>query len=246
MRRVLWTAVCILGTGTAFGESVGTIQMQYSDWYGNGGGANIHWLDLGGNPHAATVLLGTGRFNKTAGTGVGALFPNGLLSVSCKDLDHYLYQPSARYDVIPLTDSPNGRPIPPERIAKLRELFGRYYTDLFAGADAQRKNKAEAFGLCVWELVDETAATLDVKGGPGFWTEYANTTVTSMANGWLASLNGQGPNWKVYALVTPGGHQDFAAGVVPEPSTLAELFALGGLALAWLACRGVRRPTIPP
>jgi len=237
MRRVLAAAAIILSAGTAFGESVGTIQMQYSSWYGNGTGTTIHWLDDASHLHSDKTLVGLGRFNKTAGTGVGALFANGQLSVFCKDLYHTLYQPKATYDVVPLSAAPNGKPISPDRIALFQELFGRHYTGLFSGSESDKKNKAESFGLCVWELMNETGGTLDVKTGPGFWTGYGNTTVTSTANGWLASLDGQGPKWNVYALVAPGGHQDFMIARVPEPATLVNLLAGGALGLGWLVYR---------
>lgn len=116
----------------------------------------------------------------------------------------------------------------------LQELWGRYYG--IASTDPQ---KAEAFSAAVWETVFETDAARDVTVGTGFRCTQLATGMASLANSWLATLDGTGHKADLRAL-TSGGYQDFLV-EVPEPAT-AGLVLVGSL--VQLSLRRKRMRTI--
>ncbi|MGA2266094.1 MAG: PEP-CTERM sorting domain-containing protein [Phycisphaerae bacterium] len=173
-------------------------------------------------------VTGYGGFymlNKTAGTGQGTLIPNGQIYAVCIDLPQNSIDSSYTYDVrmpdeAPITTVP---PMGAARAAQLSELWGRYFSQ--AASDPQ---KAEAFSAAVWEIVFETDAARDVTSGAGFYCTGLAPGMDTLANSWLASLNGTGPMADLRAL-TSCDYQDFVT-VIPEPATLS-LLGLGALAM---------------
>ena len=195
---------------------------------------------------------GATRSVKTSGTGpIGSLVPNGTFDAFCMDLRDPLASATQFYEIRPLGDSPNGGPLAPAKQELLRELWGRYYPSIYTGTATDQRTKAEAFSFCVWEIGYEKSGKLDVTKGPGFWVQQQKSlgtpAVSSLANGWLASLNGKGPKWNLWSLVPLTSstgrnvYQDLMFGLpVPEPGSLAMLAGLG-LTLAAAAARRRRR-----
>lgn len=125
------------------------------------------------------------------------------------------------------------------------DLLGKLYTQ--AGA-VQTKDESVAFQLAVWEIVDETLPTLDLRTGAFTVDAGATGTQIGLANGWLASISkpAAAKAWTAERLCSPTT-QDFvifspnhitldslnALTTVPEPTSLA----LAGLALGALAWR---------
>jgi hypothetical protein len=163
--------------------------------------------------------------NKTAGTGQGTLIPNGLVHGICIDLYQNAIGSSYTYDVRMPAEAPitTALPMGAGRAALLAELWGRYYP--LASSTPQ---KAEAFSAAAWEIVFESDPNLDVTVGTGFYCSGLATGMDTLANGWLASLDGTGPMAELRAL-TSGCYQDFVV-AIPEPATLCVL-GLGALAM---------------
>ena len=216
MRLVITGLVLLCMAGIA-GASIGTVTASNDGFFTDG------YINIAGARNV-TGYGGIYYLNKTAGTGDGALLPNGRINSFCIDLFQDSAGGSAPYDVW----MPEFAPIPgvamgTDRANKLRELWGNYF--LIAAADPQ---KAEAFSACVWEIVFETDTVLTVSSGTGFSCSDLATGMPDLANGWLASLNGSGPLANLRAI-TSETYQDYLV-EVPEPATLS-LLALGGLAM---------------
>ena len=163
--------------------------------------------------------------DKTAGTGDGALLPNGLVKSGCIDLLQDSASGSMTYNVLMPADAPvPGTTMGPVKAALLQELWGRYFHSQ-AELDPQ---KAEAFSAAVWEIVFESDSTLDVTVGTGFSCTGLATGMDTLANSWLASLDGTGPKADLRAL-THETYQDYLV-EVPEPASLL-LITLGGLTI---------------
>jgi len=240
------------------GSGLGTMTLKKTGWLNGDRMLALRFLAaITPNVKVTQYKSGYGavRFNKTSGSGqVGGLVPNGVFDAFCMDLRDVLAVPTTFYEVKPLGQSPNGGPMPPAKQELLRELWGRYYLSIYTGTPTERRNKTEAFSLSVWEIGYETSSKLDVTQGPGFWIQqqkWLNTpAVTSIANSWLASLNGKGPKWNVWSLAPSTAvrgtnlYQDMMFGLpVPEPGTLAMLVGLVGTLAVGAAWRRRRTPT---
>ena len=217
--------VCLLVASLATADILGTVTAAYT---GNFTDGTIKlWGD--GYPGGIEGYGGVYILNKTAGTGEGALIPDGDIWSFCIEMAEHPSGDPVAYDVV----MPSDAPLPPTHgqigaagQEYLRELWGRYYdTAILNQADA------EAFSACVWEIVYEGSDPMawDVSAGPGFRCE--KLADPGKANGWLASLDGTGPKAHLRALVYEG-EQDYLVEIIPEPGTLAMLaLGLGGIIL---------------
>jgi hypothetical protein len=237
------------------GSPLGTMTLKKVDWLNGFRMLSLRFqAQITPKVRVTQYKSGRGAFhaNKLSGSGaVGGQVPNGPFDVFCMDLRDTLGPTGMLYDIKPLGESPNGGPMPPAKQELLRELFGRYRGLIDVGTAAERRTRTEAFSLAIWEIGYETSAKLDVTSGPGFWVaqnKYLGTpVVSSIANSWLASLNGKGPKWNVWSLAPlspPKGkntYQDLIFGFpVPEPGTLALLSTLVATLAAGAAWRRLR------
>ena len=166
----------------------------------------------------------------------------GFLDAFCIELLQGPPSSFATYAVVMPEDAPDpGEYVPGamgyEKQEHLRELWGRYF-----GAARLDGLKAEVFSACVWEIVyedNETVWDVTTIGSPDGRGFRCTGTDTTLANAWLASLDGEGPKANLRALTHPD-HQDFLV-ETPEPATLWLLVTGGATALIGAVRRRRRR-----
>jgi len=232
-KMAIIACVLVLAGSNVFATPVNSVTMEHK-----GFGASDKIKIWGGGHKDKSITSGVFMFDKTAGTGTGELIDDGLLGGFCVDLRQRVAKGSNVYEVIMPQEGP--RPVSlygmgEAKAGYLSELWGRYYDESWAAGgkySKDQKNKAEAFGAAVWEIVYE-----DVPGVVGGWDVRTDGTRGSggfratgldyqLANSWLASLDGTGAMANLRVLSHDSG-QDFLV-VVPEPATVA-LFAIGGV-----------------
>ena len=231
MRRItsILVVALLFAVGSASADVVGTATIAYTGNFTDG------TININGVVNIQTYG-GIFLLNKTAGTGDGALIPNGIVNAFCIDLFQYTNSNPEVYVVQTVDAAPITTGIGPMGTAKadaLSELWGRYFSQIVGNAQ-----KAEAFSACVWEIVNETDPNWDVTVGAGFRCTGLATTMPATANGWLNSLDGTGPMADLRAL-TSECHQDFIC-EIPEPAALSVL-TLGAIATIF---RRVKRSNI--
>lgn len=193
----------------------------------------------GGGLENADVFAGVYTFDKTAGTGEGKLWDNGLVTGFCTELSEMVPAITSKYNVIPLENGPVptsflGGPMGQEKADYIRELWGRFYDPSWATQGQhtwKQDSQAAAFASAIWEIVYEDLPAIPAKwdvtvdgtaGALGFAAEWVDS---DLANGWLHALDGTGPkaDLRVFSF---NGSQDYIA-QVPEPATIV-LLGLGG------------------
>ena len=213
---------------------VGTVEIVNT-----GNAANEMITVWGGGLGGVDVYAGVYTFKKTAGTGEGKLWDNGLVTGFCTELTESIPTITSKYNVIPLEKGPIptcflGGPMGHEKADYISELWGRFYDPSWAteGQHTWKQNsQASAFASAIWEIVYEDLPVKPAKwdvtvdgtaGALGFASEWVDS---DLANGWLHALDGTGPraDLRVFSF---GGSQDYIA-QVPEPATIV-LLGLGG------------------
>jgi uncharacterized protein (TIGR03382 family) len=126
------------------------------------------------------------------------------------------------FDVAPIEDAPSsfadGMGV--IRADRLKELFGRRYAESSDSAE-----NAVAFGIAVWEIVNDD--TFDLNTG-GFIANSTNPAgAKDLAASWLAEIDGNGPRASLLALLSDTA-QDYVVvnTEIPAPGALA-LASLG-------------------
>jgi hypothetical protein len=203
-----------------------------------GHGAN-HAADVYGAGYAGQgVYTGVYMLDKTAGTGAGTFWDNGSIAAFCIELEEPATFSVLPYDVVGVSDAYNGllnESLGMDRSNYLSELWGRYYDPSWAddGPFTLGENgSAASFAAAVWEIVyeDLPATTFDwdvtADGTPGIPGFSIDSVDSSVANAWLASLNGSGPMAEL-AVFTNEGNQNYLV-AVPEPTTML-LLGVGGV-----------------
>ncbi|UCE49940.1 MAG: PEP-CTERM sorting domain-containing protein [Phycisphaerales bacterium] len=194
----------------------------------------------GGGLDGADVYAGVYTFEKTAGTGEGKLWDNGLVTGFCAELSETVPTITSKYSVIGLEKGPVptgflGGPMGQGKADYIRELWGRFYDPSWATEGQhtwKRSSRAAAFASAIWEIIYEDLPAKPAKwdvtvdgsaGALGFASEWVDS---DLANGWLHALDGTGPkaDLRVFSF---DGSQDYIA-QVPEPATIV-LLGLGGV-----------------
>ncbi|HJX03098.1 MAG TPA: PEP-CTERM sorting domain-containing protein, partial [Dehalococcoidia bacterium] len=213
---------------------VGTMDIVHSGY-----GANGVMTVWGGGLSDLDVYGGVYMLNKTDGTGLGNIWPNGLIGGFCIELHQWSPDTTLKYDVVGLHEVNNsfmGGTMGTEKADYLAELWGRFYNPAWADGgpySSEEKSKAEAFAAAVWEIIYEdlpaSPLSWDVTtdGSAGAHGFFASNVDADAANSWLRALTGCGPKAQLMAVVNDG-KQDFII-QVPEPATIC-LLGLGGLA----------------
>lgn len=222
----------VLLSGVPTWASLDTVTLS-SAGYGATGTAKIY----GGGHDGVTTTAGLLKYEVTASSGAGDdLFDVGsTIGVFCMDLGQY----ASSYKTYDITDPADG-PVPDtylgsgmgvEKAALLSELWGRYYDSSWLTGSTYteaQKNAAEAFQICIWEIIyEDYGNAVDItsdgtSGELGFKAKYVES---SLANSWLTSLDGTGPTADLVSLSNCYS-QDFLTAVnveVPEPATVALL-----------------------
>jgi hypothetical protein len=212
---------------------VGTVDIAYS-----GLGASDVLTIWGGGHNGLNGYGGVYMLNKTAGTGQGNFWPNGLIGSFCMELNQLAASDTRKYDVFNLGEanvSFFGSQLGTAKANYITELWGRFYDPAWAttGSHTNQQNRdAEAFSAAVWEIIYE-----DLPGSPWGWNVSVDGTTgtggfkatnvdATTANSWLHALNGLGPKAELRAFINCG-KQDYIV-EVPEPATLC-LLGLSGL-----------------
>jgi len=216
--------------------SANTVEIAHVG-YGSSSYLNI-W---GGGHSGLQVVGGVYMLEKTGGTGIGEMWPDGLIPSFCAELTQETSDEPQLYSVVP----PESAPVPiaflggfmgPVKADFIRELWARYYDPAWAvGPETiEEKQRAEAFHAAIWEIIYEslpaTPLGWDVKvdGTPGPLGFACINADRDLANEWLHSLTGEGPMADLMAFISCG-YQDFIV-EIPEPATIG-LLVLGGMSL---------------
>lgn len=232
-RTVLAVAVALalplLAARTTHADTVDIVH----DGYGAYGAATFWAAGHYGNVAMAGVYL----LDKTAGTGIGNTWPDGLIPGFCMELHEPLPTSTFQYQVTMPDNAYNsiiGEALGTYKGNYLRELWARYFDPAWAspGVHTEQQNAAaEAFAAAVWEIIYEDlpcsptgwdVTTDGTLGAGGFRAENLDAAT---ANKWLHELTGSGAKADLRAFVLQG-HQDYLV-VVPEPATIL-LLGLGG------------------
>ncbi len=171
------------------------------------------------------------------GTGeVGEAMANaGQIDAFSADFRRPLKWGTVEYNIFSLDSGPLGS-VSQAKQDLLSELWGRHYESLGEGSTGTRRNCAEAFSMAIWEILNESNQSLDVKRGT--FSSRANNSnqsrVLTLANEFLASLGSSDPletTYEIFGLIpTVGSFQPLLVGLptpIPEPATLVSLLGLG-------------------
>jgi len=227
-----FAAFLMLPSMAANALTLGTVNVS-----GSTQGASATADVYGGGYTGQTVHTGVYMLDKTSGTGAGTFWDNGPVAGFCIELGEPAPQSPTAYDVISVSEAYSSvlnESVGSAKSNSLSELWGRYYDPSWAdGAYTSSDNSnAAAFAAAVWEIVyeDLPAATYDwdvtADGTPGIPGFAIDSVDASVANAWLASLNGMGPMAEL-AVFTNDGNQNYLV-AVPEPTTLL-LLGVGGV-----------------
>ena len=205
----------------------------------------------GGGREGTYTHAGVYMLEKSNSTYEGNLWPDGEITGFCMELSQINPTSLSSYDVIkpdngPLPLTSIGSTIGSTKAQYIQELWGRYYDSSWSsGATFTEKQNHEAasFAIAIWEIVHE-----DLPLSPLGWDVMTDGTLGdggfrtdgdySLANDWLASLDGTGPMADLRVL-SSDGYQDYIV-AVPEPATIIMVGFGGVLSLI----RRKRRPAI--
>ena len=223
--------ISIAITSTASATILGTTNIQnhnnsLSD-HGNlwGGG-------LDGGSYYTGIYSWTNEISGS--TGLGTQVPDWGFCIELTQDAH-----NGNVNVIPLEEGPLPvtavTPMGTIKENYIRELWGRDFDqNWITNPTTANKQMAEAFGVCLWEIIYETDKTTggapiwDVTSGTGFHATGIEQAAT--ANSWLSQLDGNTAYFanNLYAISTLNG-QDYLV-QVPEPTTVC-ILGLGALSL---------------
>lgn len=206
-------------------------------------GLNVIYTFDGGAP----TNVKAGVMNWTVLSSSSSEFPNyapgAHVKSFCIELNQFVGE---NYDGAAVTDAPvPGDPGAPD-ISNIRgqlisELFGRHRAEALSteGSLPERRSRAAAFALALWELTHEGSNSddgqlvsgdmLDVTEGDFSAVQLnGNSNALTMANAWLAGLQGgAGINENLYAWVNSENQDQMVFIPLPAPLALAAVGVVG-------------------
>ncbi len=189
---------------------------------GVGPGSNGQYSFNGGADWNNTGAAGHFNWTRTGGDYAGA---QGNFMSFCTELTEQIANGSNYcYTVTALESAPSsGGGMGSAKADLIRELFGRYYTPAFGAV--LPATQATALQLAIWEIVyEDDSFSLGLGSGLVRLTNDNGAAVT-LANTYLASLDGTGPLNTTIVVMSGAGIQDQ---IIPAPGSFA-LLGLGGL-----------------
>ena len=186
---------------------------------------------------------------RTADTGIGDIWSNGLMPGFCIELPEPPTEVTFTYSVGMPDDNYNhylGEVLGTPKANYLRELWAEHYDSAWASGSSytsQQNSMAEVFAAAVWEIVYEDLPVsplgwdVTADGSPGIGGFAAVNLDSATANKWLHELTGGGSKADLL-VVSHAGRQDYLV-AVPEPATFILLGLSGSLGL----CRRRRAAT---
>lgn len=168
-------------------------------------------LDGGAN-WSGTGPAGIFNWTRTGGDFAGL---QGNFSAFCCELtEHIGYGGGYTYTVASLESAPTALGgMGSAKADAIRELFGRYYNPSFnTSIDSTH---AAAMELSIWEITHETEGVWGMSTGTARFQNDDGAAIT-LADQWLASLDGTGPKATDLYALTANGVQDM---IVPTPGT---------------------------
>lgn len=220
----LTTSVAAAAVAVAFALPAAAAPFEVSQQ-----GSNV----FGGNGNLGTTVTWTGGTTGTTAGGfaLSATELGGDFVAWCLDIGHTLDLPGD-YSI---TTTPFAHStIPGTTLAALQKLVNTAYTSVLAGLG--NSAISAGFQLALWEILDETSGSYDVKTGSTTVSNGASSAVVLAANGFLANLEGpQTGNYKLTYLQSEEGRVGqslVTISPVPVPAAGLLLFgALGGLGM---------------
>lgn len=187
------------------------------------GSNGTYSLDGGAN-WTASGAAGQFNWTRTGGTYAGA---QGAFMAFCTELTEHVGAGNGySYEVKPLELAPDSLGgMGAAKAELIRELFGRFYSPAFGAVLSS--DRATAMQLSIWEIVYENHAGLDLNSGAAQFTN-DNAAAFTLAQSYLAALDGSGPRDNSLMTMSAAGIQDQ---IIPTPGSLA-LMGLGVLAAA--------------
>lgn len=184
-------------------------------------GSNGSFTLDGGANWGATGAAGQFNWTRTGGSYAGA---QGEFMAFCTELtEHVGGGGSYTYEVKPLELAPDSLGgMGAAKADLIRELFGRFYSPAFG--TALSADRATAMQLSIWEIVYENHHGLDLSNGAAQFTN-DNAAAFTLAQSYLAALDGTGPRDLTVVTMSAAGVQDQ---IIPAPGSLA-LVGLGAL-----------------
>jgi hypothetical protein len=234
--QVIFCTVFLMVVSSLAEASLGTVDIAYSH---RGAGYNIHIWGGGRNSYAFSGEL---IFNKSDGFGAGNIWPDKASIGFCIELNQAASSSIHAYDVVMPQNAQHpqtflGGPIGSVKAAYISELWQEHFDPAWAAGGSANNHKAASFQAALWEIIYEDIpaagapvwnVTLDGTIGPHGFRCAGLADGGALANNWLNSLDMQGPQADLRALVNCC-KQDYIIRV-PEPATIA-LLGLGSLIL---------------
>jgi hypothetical protein len=244
------TALCVMAAPAAQADTI-----ELNGWWGGNGSANITLLAGGVNYNDGSVLAS--NLNESGGAGGFKTYDttldpakNNSFESWCVDIFHNFSFVSSAPATLQSASTFFGSTLGASAGSRIADDLGRLATNHLADVTTTVNNsttaeKAVAFQLAVWEIVNENAGFYGLGAG-NFKVNSATGSSITMANTWLGELASTTSAynvsiWGVSNGASGSGQQDVAIfAPVPEP----EIYAMMGIGLGlmgWVARR--RRQT---
>lgn len=209
---------------------------------GGGSGRSVTFSTNSGGSYSSSVHAGQMKWNVTGVSGDTyghGLFVGANIITFCTELSQSIAPGNEpTYKLVPLGEVPDP-PMTETQANRIRNLYDNHWASVSAFGGVGN-DLAAAFQIAIWEIVNETSATLNVNDG-SFRIDGASAARTQ-ANTWLAALSSEydSVNYQVMGL-EHGGKQDQILAFQLPPTVIIPLPPAAWMGLAGLAGIAVLR-----